>query len=271
MRGVEVEDGQIAAYGVPEGRVVSYDEATDLFHDQCFDPEAVDFDPKRRRVRLAFDRTDTTPPSPGVRWILSVDGADGFEIEDGARAGAYVVNKILFDEKDGVVRITNVLPGRFAIRAREPVLRVSREAAPAQPAAVPSARKRTPQAEARRVAIPIAVVITAFLAFLMLTGILTDKSKAVHRDSTLELVLSVLTYIGFLAAIVWGVWSAFRGKGREWREARARSESARGRLAGQRARPREGGGTDELSPPDRDLSRYRHMKWYHGGPRDEDR
>lgn len=271
MRRVEVEDGQIADYGVPEGRVVSFDEATDLFHDQCFDPEAVDFDPKRRRVRLAFDRTDTTPPSPGVRWILSVDGADGFEIEDGARAGAYMVNEILFDEKDGVVRITNVLPGRFVIHSREPVLRVSREAAPAQPEAVPSARKRTPQAEARRVAIPIAVVITAFFAFLMLTGILTDKSKAVHRDSTLELVLSVCTYAGFLAAIVWGVCSAFRGKGREWREARARSESARGRLAGQRARPREGGGTDELSPPDRDLSRYRHMKWYHGGPRDEDR
>ena len=37
MRRVEVEDEQIAAYGVPEGRVVSYDEAMDLFHDQCFD------------------------------------------------------------------------------------------------------------------------------------------------------------------------------------------------------------------------------------------
>lgn len=101
------------------------------------------------------------------------------------------------------------------------------------------------EAEARRVAIPIAVAITAFLAFLMLTGILTDKSKAVYRDSTLELVLSVLTYVGFLAAIVWGVWSAFRGKGREWRESKARSVSARVRLAGQRARPREGDEEDD--------------------------
>ena len=268
---MEVEDEQTASHGVPEGRVVSFEEAMDLFHDQCFDPEAVEFDPKRRRVRLAFDRTDTTPPAPGVRWILSIDGADGFDLEDGSRTGAYMVDEILFEEKDGVVRITNVLPGRFVIRAREPVLRVSREAVPAQPAEAPSVRKRTPQAEARRVAIPIAVVITAFLAFLMLTGILTDKSRAEYRDSTLELVLSVFTYVGFLAAIVWGVWSAFRGKGREWREARARSESARGRLAGKSARPRKGGGTDELSPPDRDLSLYRHMKWYHGGPRDEDR
>ena len=95
----------------------------------------------------------------------------------------------------------------------------------------PPVRKRSPQAEARRVAIPFAVVITAFLACCMLTGLLTDKSKAPSRDSTFELVLSIITYIGFLAAIVWGVWCAFRGKGREWRESRARSEAARGRLA----------------------------------------
>lgn len=267
MRRVENEDVQIVGYGAPEGRVVSYDEATDLFHDQCFDPEAVDFDPKRRRVRVAFDRTDTTPPSPGVRWILSVDGADGFDLEDGARAGAYVVNEILFDEKDGVVRITNVLPGRCAIRAREPVLRVSREAAPAQPEAVPSARKRTPQAEARRVAIPIAAGLTLVVAVGLLSGALVDRN-AISDDSHL---LSALSIAAVLALAAWGLFASFRAGGRAWREARARSESARGRLAGQRARPREGGGTDELSPSDRDLSRYRHMKWYHGGPRDEDR
>ena len=131
-------------------------------------------------------------------------------------------------------------------------------------------KKRSPQAEARRVAIPFAVVITAFLACCMLTGLLTDKSKAPSRDSTFELVLSIITYIGFLAAIVWGVWCAFRGKGREWRESRARSEAARGRLAGRSARHRAGG-RDTLAPADPALSRYRHMKWYHGGPLGEDR
>ena len=134
----------------------------------------------------------------------------------------------------------------------------------------PPVRKRSPQAEARRVAIPFAVVITAFLACCMLTGILTDKSKAVSRDSTFELVLSILSYVGFLAAIVWGVWCAFRGKRREWRESRARSEAARGRLAGRGVRPRPGG-KDTLAPADPALSRYRHMKWYHGGPLGEDR
>jgi hypothetical protein len=267
MRRMEVEDEETASYGVPEGRVVSFEEATDLFHDQCFDPEAVDFDPRRRRVRLAFDRTDTTPPSPGVRWILSVDGADGFDLEDGARTGAYMVNEILFDEKDGAVRITNVLPGRFVIHSREPVLRVSREAAPAQPEAVPSAKKRTPQAEARRVAIPIAAGLTLVVAVGLLSGALVDRN-AISDDSHL---LSALSIAAVLALAAWGLFASFRAGGRAWREARARSESARGRLAGQRARPREGGGTDEISPPDRDLSRYRHMKWYHGGPRDEDR
>lgn len=134
----------------------------------------------------------------------------------------------------------------------------------------PPVRKRSPQAEARRVAIPFAVVITAFLACCMLTGLLTDKSKAPSRDSTFELVLSIIAYIGFLAAIVWGVWCAFRGKGRAWRESRARSEAARGRLAGRSARHRAGG-RDTLSPADPALSRYRHMKWYHGGPLGEDR
>ena len=131
-------------------------------------------------------------------------------------------------------------------------------------------KKRSPQAEARRVAIPFAVVITAFLACCMLTGLLTDKSKAPSRDSTFELVLSILAYIGFLAAIVWSVWCAFRGKGREWRESRDRSEAARGRLAGRSARHRAGG-RDTLAPADPALSRYRHMKWYHGGPLGEDR
>ena len=131
-------------------------------------------------------------------------------------------------------------------------------------------KKRTPQAEARRVAIPFAVVITAFLACCMLTGVLTDKSANIDHDTLFERVLSILTYVGFLAAIVWGVWSAFRGKGRAWRESRARSEAARGRLAGRSARHRAGG-RDTLSPADPALSRYRHMKWYHGGPLDEDR
>ena len=131
-------------------------------------------------------------------------------------------------------------------------------------------KKRSPQAEARRVAIPFAVVITAFLACCMLTGILTDKSKAVSRDSTFELVLSILAYVGFLAAIVWSVWCAFRGRGREWRESRARSEAARGRLAGRSTRHRAGG-RDTLSPADPALSRYRHMQWYHGGTGNEDR
>ena len=131
-------------------------------------------------------------------------------------------------------------------------------------------KKRTPQAEARRVAIPFAVVITAFLACCMLTGILTDKSANVDHDTLFERVLSILAYVGFLGAIVWGVWCAFRGKGREWRESRDRSEAARGRLAGRSARHRAGG-RDTLAPADPALSRYRHMKWYHGGPLGEDR
>lgn len=134
----------------------------------------------------------------------------------------------------------------------------------------PPVRKRSPQAEARRVAIPFAVVITAFLACCMLTGVLTDKSANIDHDTLFERVLSILTYVGFLAAIVWGVWSAFRGKSRAWRESRARSEAARGRLAGRSARHRAGG-RDTLAPAAPALSRYRHMKWYHGGTLGEDR
>jgi len=97
---------------------LTFEEATDLFHDQAFDPDAVEFDPAARRIRLTFERTDETPPVPGVRWVLAIDGAEGFELEDKAETGAYLVNEILFDAAEGVIRITDVLPGRFVVKRR---------------------------------------------------------------------------------------------------------------------------------------------------------
>ena len=75
---------------------------------------------------MSFDRTNAAPPEPGVRWELVIDGAEGFEIEDGAKIGAYCFNEIAFDAAAGVVRVTNCLPGRFEIRAAVPLLTVRR-------------------------------------------------------------------------------------------------------------------------------------------------
>lgn len=129
-------------------------------------------------------------------------------------------------------------------------------------------KKRSPQAEARRVAIPFAAALTLVVAVGLLSGVLVDRN-AIDGES-LGFVLSALCLALVLAGVVWAVAAGFGAGRRAWRESRARSEAARGRLAGRSARHRAGG-RDTLSPADPALSRYRHMKWYHGGTGNEDR
>ena len=150
---------------------MTFEEATDLFHDQAFDPDAVEFDPAARRIRLTFERTDETPPVPGVRWVLSIDGAEGFELEDKAETGAYLVNEILFDAAEGVIRITDVLPGRFVVKARNPSLSVRRAGTPVA----------TPEKPVRRWSVrPVFLLLFVLTAFLLLIKLLLALSMAQH-------------------------------------------------------------------------------------------
>lgn len=150
---------------------MTFEEATDLFHDQAFDPDAVEFDQAARRIRLTFERTDETPPVPGVRWVLSIDGAEGFELEDKAETGAYMVNEILFDAAEGVIRITNVLPGRFVVKARNPSLSVRRAGTPVA----------TPEKPVRRWSVrPVFLLLFVLTAFLLLIHLLNALSMLQH-------------------------------------------------------------------------------------------
>ena len=152
-------------------RSVTFEEATDLFHDQAFDPDAVEFDPAARRIRLTFERTDETPPVPGVRWVLAIDGAEGFELEDKAETGAYLVNEILFDAAEGVIRITDVLPGRFVVKARNPSLSVRRAGTPVA----------TPEKPVRRWSVrPVFLLLFVLTAFLLLIHLLNALSMLQH-------------------------------------------------------------------------------------------
>ena len=152
-------------------RSLTFEEATDLFHDQAFDPDAVEFDPAARRIRLTFERTDETPPVPGVRWVLSIDGAEGFELEDKAETGAYLVNEILFDAAEGVIRFTNVLPGRFVVKARNPSLSVRRAGTPVA----------TPEKPVRRWSVrPVFLLLFVLTAFLLLIHLLNALSMLQH-------------------------------------------------------------------------------------------
>lgn len=152
-------------------RSLTFEEATDLFHDQAFDPDAVEFDPAARRIRLTFERTDETPPVPGVRWVLAIDGAEGFELEDKAETGAYLVNEILFDAAEGVIRITNVLPGRFVVKAQNPSLSVRRAGTPVA----------TPEKPVRRWSIrPVFLLLFVLAAFLLLIHLLNALSMLQH-------------------------------------------------------------------------------------------
>ena len=150
---------------------MTFEEATDLFHDQAFEPDAVEFDPAARRIRLTFEQTDETPPVPGVRWVLAIDGAEGFELEDKAETGAYLVNEILFDAAEGVIRITDVLPGRFVVKARNPSLSVRRAGTPVA----------TPEKPVRRWSVrPVFLLLFVLTAFLLLIKLLLALSMAQH-------------------------------------------------------------------------------------------
>ena len=150
---------------------MTFEEATDLFHDQAFDPDAVEFDPAARRIRLTFERTDETPPVPGVCWVLSIDGAEGFELEDKAETGAYLVNEILFDAAEGVIRFTNVLPGRFVVKARDPSLSVRRAGTPVA----------APEKPVRRWSVrPVFLLLFVLTAFLLLIHLLNALSMLQH-------------------------------------------------------------------------------------------
>ena len=156
---------------------MTFEEATDLFHDQAFDPDAVEFDPAARRIRLTFERTDETPPVPGVRWVLSIDGAEGFELEDKAETGAYLVNEILFDAAEGVIRITDVLPGRFVVKARNPSLSVRRAGTPVA----------TPEKPVRRWSVrPVFLLLFVLTAFLLLIHLLNALSMLQHGMTNAE-------------------------------------------------------------------------------------
>ena len=175
---------------LPADRPVSFEEATDLFNDLDFDPEKVEFDPDARRIRLSFDRTNDTPPEPGVRWELVIDGAEGFELEDGAKIGAYCFNEIAFDAAAGVVRVTNCLPGRFEIRAAVPSLTVRRIGTPPErprPSATRPAR--------RRFLLPLLVLAVFFLLALALglyRRAAVDRRRAFEEWQT----VSVLCHLG---------------------------------------------------------------------------
>ena len=175
---------------LPADRPVSFEEATDLFNDLDFDPEKVEFDPDARRIRLAFDRTNAAPPEPGVRWELVIDGAEGFEIEDGAKIGAYCFNEIAFDAASGVVRVTNCLPGRFEIRAAVPSLTVRRIGTPDERPR-PSATRPT----RRRFLLPLLVLAVLFLLALALD---LYRRAAVDRRRAFEewQAVSVLCHLG---------------------------------------------------------------------------
>ena len=156
---------------------MTFEEATDLFHDQAFDPDAVEFDPAARRIRLTFERTDETPPVPGVRWVLSIDGAEGFELEDKAETGAYMVNEILFDAAEGVIRISDVLPGRFVVKARNPSLSVRRAGTPVA----------TPEKPVRRWSVrPVFLLLFVLTAFLLLIHLLNALSMLQHGMTPAE-------------------------------------------------------------------------------------
>ena len=129
-------------------------------------------------------------------------------------------------------------------------------------------KKRTPQAEARRVAIPFAAALTLVIAVGLLSGVLVDRN-AVGGETFAFVILAVCLAL-VLAGVIWSVVAALGSGRRAWRQSRDRSEAARDRLAGRSARHRAGG-RDTLTPADPALSRYRHMKWYHGGPLGEDR
>ncbi len=156
---------------------MTFEEATYLFHDQAFDPDAVEFDPAARRIRLTFERTDETPPVPGVRWVLAIDGAEGFELEDKAETGAYLVNEILFDAAEGVIRITDVLPGRFVVKARNPSLSVRRAGTPVA----------TPEKPVRRWSVrPVFLLLFVLTAFLLLIHLLNALSMLQHGMTNAE-------------------------------------------------------------------------------------
>lgn len=156
---------------------MTFEEATELFHDQVFDPDAVEFDPAARRIRLTFERTDETPPVPGVRWVLAIDGAEGFELEDKAETGAYMVNEILFDAAEGVIRITDVLPGRFVVKARNPSLSVRRVRT-----TVPATEKPVRRWSVR----PVFLLLFVLTAFVLLIHLLNALSMLQHGMTPAE-------------------------------------------------------------------------------------
>ena len=82
-----------------------------------------------------------------------------------------MVNEILFDAAEGVIRITDVLPGRFVVKARNPSLSVRRAGTPVATPAKP-VRRRSVR--------PVFLQLFVLASFLLLIHLLNALSMLQH-------------------------------------------------------------------------------------------